>query len=340
MLTLDVEGESKGTDLLAVVNASPLGTRFAKELKGLEIGGATNVTFRLNLPFAPDAPSTVKGEIDLIDSPIVAKKWDTDFAHASGKIHFTNEGLRAGPLNLQKAGNPAAFSLWIGDEVADASNVVEARLDSNLPMNVVFKGATVLEPWWPRFTGRSDWSVGVAVPRGDAPTQLTLRSELRGTAIELPAPLDNPPAMRMPVEVRLQLPMEGSPLDVVIADVLRLRARLPDAQREFAGYRRARQYAPRAVTRRGTQCRRARPAARSARWAGIGIGAGAGPSLLRAVDVRADKATIGTREFSDLGLVLARRDRSGRHQLQRRATAGHLADSDRRPAQARDNGAI
>jgi uncharacterized protein (TIGR02099 family) len=306
VLTLDVEGESKGTDLLAVVNASPLGTRFAKELKGLEIGGTTNVTFRLNLPFAPDAPSTVKGEIDLIDSPIVAKKWDTDFAHASGKIHFTNEGLRAGPLNLQKAGNPAAFSLWIGDEVADASNVVEARLDSNLPMNVVFKGATVLEPWWPRFTGRSDWSVGVAVPRGDAPTQLTLRSELRGTAIELPAPLDKPAGDAMPVEVRLQLPMEGSPLDVVIADVLRLRARLPDAQREFAGTVAFGSTPPEQLPDAGLSVVGHGRRLDLLGWAGIGIGAGAGPSLLRAVDVRADKATIGTREFSDLGLVLAR----------------------------------
>ena len=306
VLTLDVEGEGKGVDLLAVVNASPLGTRFAKELKGLEIGGVANVAFRLVLPFAPELPSTVKGEIDLVDSPIVAKKWDTDFAHATGKLQFTDQGMRAGPLSLQKGGHPATFSLLIGDEVADRANVVEARLDSNLPMDVVFKGATVLEPWWPRFSGRSDWTVAVAVPRGDLPTQLTLRSELRGTAIELPAPLDKPAGDAMPVEVRLQLPMEGSPLNVEIADVLRLRARLPDAQREFAGAIALGSTPPEQIPDAGLSVGGRGKRLDLLGWAGIGIGAGAGPNLLRSVDLRADKATIGTREFSDLGLVLAR----------------------------------
>ncbi|MBL8298644.1 MAG: TIGR02099 family protein [Rhodanobacteraceae bacterium] len=306
VLTLDVEGEGKGADLLSVVNASPLGKRFAKELKGLEIGGMANVAFRLLLPFAPDKPSTVKGEIELVDSAIVARKWDTDFAHANGKLSFSDTGLRAGPLALEKAGHPAAFSLLIGDEVADSANVVEAHLQSNLPMDIVFRGANVLEPWWPRFSGRSDWSIAVAVPRGDLPTQLSLRSELRGTAIDLPAPLDKPAGDAMPVEVRLQLPMEGSPLAVNVADVLRLRARLPDAQQEFAG----------AIALGDTQPERLPEAGLSVSgrgkrvdllgWASIGIGAGAGPSLLRAVDLRADKATIGRREFSDLGLVLAR----------------------------------
>lgn len=306
VLTLDVEGEGKGADLLAVVNASPLGKRFAKELKGLAIGGSTNVNFRLVLPFAPDVPGTVAGEIELVDSPIVAAKWDTDFAHASGKLRFTDQGMRAGPLALQNAGHPATFSLMIGDEVADRANVVEARLESNLPIDVVFKGATVLESWWPRFSGRSDWTVAVAVPRGDTPTQLTLRSELRGTAIDLPAPLDKPAGDAMPVEVRLQLPMDGSPLAVDIADVLRLRARLPDAQREFAGAVALGTAPPEQLPDAGLSVGGRGRRVDLLGWAGIGVGAGAGPSLLRSVDLHADKATIGLREFGDLGLVLAR----------------------------------
>lgn len=306
VLALDVEGQASGPDLLAVVNASPLGARFAKELKGLEIGGNTQVKFRLDLPFAPDVPGTVKGEIELADSAIVAKKWDTEFAHASGKLWFDDNGLRAGPLALQKDGFPATFHLRIGSDVEDAANVVEARLDGNLPMSLVFKGASVLEPWWPKFSGRSDWTIDVAVPRGDAPTRLSLRSELRGTAIALPAPLDKPAGDAMPVEVRLQLPMEGSPLDVAIADVLRLRARLPDAQREFAGTVSLGESVPEQLPEAGlTVVGRGRRLDLSG-WAGIGIGAGAGPGLLRAVDLRADKALFGSRELSDLGLVLAR----------------------------------
>lgn len=306
VLALDVEGEASGPELLAVVNASPLGTRFAKELKGLEIGGHTKVKFRLDMPFAPEVPGSVKGEIELADSAIVAKKWDTAFAHASGKLWFDDDGLSAGPLALQKDGFPAIFHLRIGSDVENAANVVEARLDGNLPMSLVFKGASVLEPWWPKFSGRSDWTIDVAVPRGDTPTRLSMRSELRGTAIDLPAPLDKPAGDAMPVEVTLQLPMEGSPLNVAIADVLRLRARLPDAQREFAGTVSLGESVPEQLPEAGlTVVGRGRRVDLSG-WAGIGIGAGAGPGLLRAVDLRADTALFGSRELSDLGLVLAR----------------------------------
>ncbi|WP_313918115.1 YhdP family protein [Tahibacter sp.] len=306
VLALDVEGEGKGEALLAVLHASPLGTRFAKELKGLEIGGTTQVKFHLDLPFAPEVPSTVKGEIDLVDSAIVAKKWDTEFAHATGKLHFSDTGLRAGPLALEKSGHPAQFSLAIGSDVKDAANAVEARLDGNLPMELLFKDAAVLEPWWPRFSGRSDWIVEMAVPRADAPTRLELYSELRGTAIDLPAPLDKTAGDAMPVRVSLQLPMEGGPLTVEISDVLRLRARLPDAQREFAGAVSLGVTVPEQLPDTGLSVSGRGRRLDLSGWSGIGIGAGAGPGLLRSVDVRADTATIGSREFSDLGLVLAR----------------------------------
>lgn len=306
VLALDVEGEGKGEELLAVLHASPLGTRFAKELKGLEIGGTTQVKFHLDLPFAPEVPSTVKGEIDLVDSAIVAKKWDTEFAHATGKLHFSDTGLRAGPLALEKSGHPAQFSLAIGSDVKDTANAVEARLEGNLPMELLFKDAAVLEPWWPRFSGRSDWTVDMAVPRADAPTRLELHSELRGTAIDLPAPLDKPAGDAMPVRVSLQLPMEGSPLTVEIADVLRLRARLPDAQREFAGAISLGVTVPEQLPDTGLSVSGRGRRLDLSGWSGIGIGAGAGPGLLRSVDLRADTATIGSREFSDLGLVIAR----------------------------------
>lgn len=306
VLALDVEGEGKGEDLLAVVNASPLGARFARELKGLQIGGGADVKFHLDLPFAPDEPSRVKGEIALTDAPIVAKKWDVDFAHASGKLAFHDDGLSAGPLALQMQGYPANFWLTLGADVKDSGNAVEARLESNLPMEFVFKDASVLQPWWPRFSGRSDWIIDVAVPRGDAPTKLVMRSELRGTAIDLPAPLDKPAGDAMPVQVSLQLPMPGSPLAVTVADVLRLRARLPDAQREFAGAIALGETPPDQLPDAGLSVGGRGRRLDLSGWAGIGLGAGSGPSLLRAIDLRVDRATIGSREFNDLGLVLAR----------------------------------
>ncbi|TDR40839.1 uncharacterized protein (TIGR02099 family) [Tahibacter aquaticus] len=306
-LNLDVEGSGKGGDLLAVLRASPLGTRYQKELTGLDIGGTTTVRFRLDLPFKPELPSRVKGEIDLADSAIVAKKWDVDFAHSSGNIRFHDTGFSAGPLAIQKDGFPAKFFLAIGSDVKAAENAVEARLEGNLSLQQVFADVTALKPWWPRFSGRSDWIVQMDVPRAAAePTRLQMRSELRGTALDLPAPLDKPAGDALPIQLSLHLPTQGSPLTVELADVLRMRARLPDGQREFAGAVLLGDQMPESVPASGlTVGGRARRLDMSG-WAGIGVGSDAGPGLLGAVDVRADKAVVGSREFSDLGLVLAR----------------------------------
>jgi uncharacterized protein (TIGR02099 family) len=306
VLALDVEGEGTGAQLLAVVNASPLGKRFGKELAGLEIGGTAKVNFRLDLPFKPEIPGTVKGEVALADAAIVAKKWDVDFAKATGPLRFTSDGFQAGPLRIEKNGYPAQFSVAIGSDVRDAANAVEVRLESNLPISEVFAKAETLKPWWPRFSGRSDWIIDMAVPReAAAPTRVSLRSELRGTAIDLPAPLDKTAGDALPVSLEMQLPVEGSPLTVAIADVLRLRGRLPDAQREFAAQVQFGQTLPTDFPPRGLSVGGHARRLDMSGWAGIGIG-GDGPGLLNAVDVRADKALLGGREFSDLGLVLAR----------------------------------
>lgn len=306
-LVLDVEGEGSGADLLAVVRASPLGTRYQKDLNGLDIGGTAAVRFRLDLPFKAELPSRVKGEVDLRDAAIVAKKWDVDFAHSTGTIRFHDDGFTAGPLQIETKGSPARFTLAVGSDVSESANAVEVRLQGNLPIDQVFADVSALKPWWPRFSGRSEWIVELDVPRAAGePTRMQLHSELRGTAIALPAPLDKPAGDALPIRLQLQLPVEGSPLTLALADVLRLRARLPDAQREFAGTVLLGEQMPDEIPATGLVVGgRARRLDMSG-WAGIGIGSDAGPGLLTGVDVRADKAFVGSREFSDLGLVLAR----------------------------------
>ncbi|MCQ4165295.1 YhdP family protein [Tahibacter harae] len=308
VLALDVAGEGSGPDLVAIITASPLGTRFASQLKGLEIGGSAAVKFRLDLPLSPNRDdSTTRGEVELRDARIRAQKWDIDFAHSSGSIRFNDGGFSAGPLRLEHGGQPAQFWLAVGEDVADKRNAAEARLQGNFPLDLVFAGAQALKPWWERASGRSEWTADLAVPREDGqPTRLTMRSELRGTALDLPAPLDKAAGDALPVALALQLPAEGSPLTVEVADVLRLRARLPDAQREFAGNLALGETMPEHVPASGLDVSGHGRRLDLAGWAAIGLGAGAGPGLLNAVDIRVAKASLGSRVLEDLGLVLAR----------------------------------
>ncbi|UXI69924.1 YhdP family protein [Tahibacter amnicola] len=302
VLSLDVEGQGTGAQLLGVVHASPLGKRYADELRGITVGGRGVVKFRLDMPFKPGAPDVLRGTVDLTDSVLTAKKWDIDFSRVNGRLAFTGDGFIA-PFDVDYAGKDARFTLAVGKTVSDATNAVEASLEGHLPVSDVFADFEALKPWWPNFPGSSDWRIDVAVPREAAPTRLRARSELRGTAFILPPPLDKAAGDAMPVELSLQLPVEGSPLHMTVGDVFRLEGRLPDATRAFAAAVAVGAGELPAMPQEGVTIAGHTRIVDLSAWTGLGVGAG--PSLLRSIDLKADVARLGGRDFENLGLVLA-----------------------------------
>src|SRR5690606_12805010 len=80
------------------------------------------------------------------------------------------------------------------------------------------------------------WTVGVAVPGAagqEAEAEaavLSLRSDLVGTALDLPPPLRKPAAAALPARVRIPLPLGGGDVDVRLGQRLSLRARAGDGE--------------------------------------------------------------------------------------------------------------
>ena len=57
------------------------------------------------------------------------------------------------------------------------------------------------------------------------PSRLRLRSNLVGTAIELPAPLRKPAAQALAADIGIRLPLENGEVEVALGDLLSLRSR-------------------------------------------------------------------------------------------------------------------
>lgn len=306
VLELDVEGEGGGPELLDVLHASPLGERYADELKGIAIGGRGVLKFRLDMPLKPEVPGKIHGEVDLTDARMEAKKWNVDFAGATGKLKFDDGGFVGGPFAIRYRDVPARFTVAVGDGTVERSNAVEAKLEGNLPMSVVFADFQTLKAWWPKFPGSSDWTAEVAIPRpgaADKATTLRLRSELRGTAIELPAPLDKLEGDAMPIDIALNLPVEGSPITIALGDVARLRGRLPSPSRStFAATLALGDAMPQTVPNDGIAVSGHASLIDLSGWTGVGFGAG--PDLITSVDLGADSARIGGGEFRDVGFKI------------------------------------
>jgi uncharacterized protein (TIGR02099 family) len=80
----------------------------------------------------------------------------------------------------------------------------------------------------PYFDGRSQWSIGVALPESratSAPSSLQLRSDLVGTRMTLPAPLDKPAGDALATRIDAQLPLGEGEVAVAFGNRLALRAR-------------------------------------------------------------------------------------------------------------------
>ncbi|MGJ4730817.1 YhdP family phospholipid transporter, partial [Luteimonas sp. SDU101] len=126
---------------------------------------------------------------------------------------------------------PATLSLRAGrGHVRDAGAAFEAELEAPLSTDELLRQAPRLAWLTPHMAGRSQWRVGVTVPRSEragaaVATRLQLRSDLVGTALDLPEPLRKPAAEPLPTTVTATLPMEDADIAVAMGNRLALRAR-------------------------------------------------------------------------------------------------------------------
>ncbi|MEO8671082.1 MAG: YhdP family protein [Tahibacter sp.] len=305
-LALDLEGSGSGAQLLALLNASPTGKRNADSLQGVSIGGKGTAKITMQMPLKPDAPATVDGKVQLVDADLAAKKWNIDFKGAHGPVHFSERGFLAGPLELSYLERPAQFSLAIGGDVANSRDSVEAGLTGTMPVSAAFLDFQGLAWLWKNFSGNSEWNIALNIPKAEGatspPAQLHFSSDMRGTAIRLPAPLDKAADAPLPVTVDMTLPVDGSALTVAMGDLLRMHARLPDATRPFAAAIDFGTHMPTQPPDRGILLGGHAARVDLSGWSAVGLGQG--PGLLEGADVQADVALLGGHEFHDLGVTL------------------------------------
>src|SRR5690606_8937385 len=144
-------------------------------------------------------------------------------------------GFRGDGLSAVRDGTASALSLRAGrGHVRDAASSFEAELAAPLSAEELLQQAPRLAWLAPYIDGRSRWQVGVAVARAARPgeaaaTRLQLRSNLVGTALDLPAPLRKPAAEALPTTVTATLPLENADVAVTMGNRLALRARATSA---------------------------------------------------------------------------------------------------------------
>jgi len=229
-LSISAQGAADASQMLAMLRQSPLQARYGETLASLSATGPARATYEMLLPLHAHAGAVRKsgGTVELLGNRLADKRWNLAFDAVKGRVDYRDNGFTAEKLSVRQGGQPGALSLRAGGGVRDPKQAFEAELSASLTANELLERAPDMAWLKPYVQGRSQWTIGVNLPAGggaSVPSQLNLRSDLVGTTLKLPAPLDKAASVALQTTVRTALPMGEGNIDVAFGKLLALRAR-------------------------------------------------------------------------------------------------------------------
>ncbi len=313
VLELDVAGNGAGKDLLGFIKATPIGQDYAAPLLGVTVGGTGKLGFHLHLPIKHTDQLDLTGNVALTDADLFDAKYQLRLNKANGNVRFSQHGFSADNLAVTMNAKPAAFNLAVGGFVADPRHAIEANLRATAPASDLLAYAPELGAWADHVTGAAAWSIGFNAD-GDsvkgAAQRLTVASDLRGVAIDLPAPLKKSVDAALPMSLTLGMPFAGGSIDLHIADLLHMRGRLASATQPFAARVDFGTDTDAALPVAGFSINGTAPNLDLSGWMDFASGNGGGGDLLAGVDLKTPSMRAWDRDFGAAEFTLVP-DKSG-----------------------------
>ena len=191
---LRVEGQVDGPtqEFLRYLELSPVSGWIGRFTEGARGSGDGRLTLRLGIPLAKTEATTVAGGMQFLGSQIQLDPDMPAFAQINGRLDFTERSVTARGIQTQLLGGSATVG-------------VQTRADGAIQVSAQGNAATrelrrLLDmPQLARLSGTLPWRGNLLVRRGAY--ELTLDSDLRGVAIDLPAPLGKAANEVMPLRI-------------------------------------------------------------------------------------------------------------------------------------------
>ncbi len=206
---LVVDGEATGptAEFLRFVEASPVAAWTDHATAGAQATGNARLALRLEMrPSDPQQRARVGGELQLADNQL---RWPglPAFSRVNGRIAFSEREVNARDLAFEAYGGPGRLTLANRD---GATRVTGAGTASLATLRNEFKGLPL-----DRVAGTADWRLDLAHRSGA--TSWTIESNLRGTSVDLPAPLRKSAAETVAFRLERR-PLPGEPArDSIVA---------------------------------------------------------------------------------------------------------------------------
>lgn len=171
---------------LQFINNSPLKNTIGKDLAALQLQGPMKLNFSLTIPLAKPEEAKVLGDTTITGANLFLPDWKLTLEKIQGEFRFTDEGIEANNLQGQIFGNPVSLTLTTEQSKTNGPHRVTANLAGNidisalqtwlaLPLDKVATGSTAYQA-----------ELHLAGHGTNEPTQVTVHSDLKGIALDLP----------------------------------------------------------------------------------------------------------------------------------------------------------
>jgi uncharacterized protein (TIGR02099 family) len=228
-LNLDITANGKAEDLRRLVLASPLQKKYGEHVKAGTASGISDVVLNLQIPLKKELGETkMAGTLDLKNAVLTDSRWNIAFTQVTGRTRFDQSGFATENLKVLFDKRPAVFNLSVGSFTNDPKLAAVAALDGNLASQSLlsrYESVTWLKPY---LEGSSNWSVRVNIPNaenGKTPAaQLSLSSDLIGTGLDLPAPLNKTASQSVSLQINTAIPLDQGFIVLRYGNVMQMRA--------------------------------------------------------------------------------------------------------------------
>ncbi|WP_232823523.1 YhdP family protein [Dyella sp. C9] len=309
VLDLNVSGSGTGASMLEFVRKSPIGMHQADVLSKLNLGGTGSFDFHLSLPVADMPHFLLDGRAQLKGVDFNAPEWNLKLDKLTGPATFDKAGFHAGPLDTSFRGQPSKLDLAIAGATGQADTLLSAKLSGRYSMGELTQGYKELD-WLNQVAdGRADFNIGFGIVHTGASAattqQLSVDSSLAGMALDFPVPMKKSADASLPLHLDMNLPMNGSEVQLAVGQVVRARMRLPQNESQpFAATFAFGTKPPDTLPDRGIRVRGRAAKLDVTGWVQYAASgsSGSGPGL-ESIDVTADQAMVFGHPFANMHLL-------------------------------------
>lgn len=202
LLQVGLEGKGSATQLLAVVQQSPIDALLSGALHDTQANGPVQWRLKLGLPLLALQKSQVQGSVVLGGNDVRMNPTSPWLEKAQGNVQFSESGFGLTGVKARLLGGPVQIEGGMrGGSASVASTPVLLQLQGQVSAESLRTAPdlTPLQGLTQHLSGATAYSAQLGWRQGQP--ELSVQSTLEGLAIDLPVPLGKPARSALPLNV-------------------------------------------------------------------------------------------------------------------------------------------